>query len=144
MSRFVHLTAWGALPLRGNRLLRIAFFAVLVLAAFGQSSSVGTSASFPAMLEGGSKGVPHLSGTVSVSQTRIEFEAFPQVENFTLPCARIKTVSFARGNKTVIKIVSTDATYRFDLQAGPQSQRFMAALTSNCKNLAKGSPVAQR
>jgi hypothetical protein len=74
---------------------------------------------------------------------RLEFEAFPQVENLTLPCASIKAASFTHGNKTAITIVSADATYRFDLYAGAQSQQFMADLTSNCKNLSKNDSTAR-
>ena len=47
-------------------------------------------------------------------------------------------VSFARAHKNVIAIVSADTTYRFDLRGGPQSQQFVATLTSNCKVSSKG------
>jgi hypothetical protein len=121
-----------------------AITAILLLVAFGQSSLVGTTVSFPAMLAGGSKGIASsLPGTLHLSGTRLEFEAFPQVENVALPCATIKAASFARGNKNVITIVSAGATYRFDLHSGSQSQQFMATLTSNCKNLSKNDSAAR-
>jgi hypothetical protein len=37
------------------------------------------------MLDGGSRGVPHLNGTIYLSETSIEFKAFPQVENRHCP-----------------------------------------------------------
>jgi hypothetical protein len=121
-----------------------AITAILLLVAVGQSSLVGTTVSFPAMLAGGSKGIASsLPGTLYLSEARLEFEAFPQVEYVTLPCPAIKETSFARGNKNVVTIVSADATYRFDLHAKSQSQQFMAALTSNCKNLSKNDSSAR-
>jgi hypothetical protein len=124
-------------------LLRTTITAIFILAAFGQPSSAGTTSSFPALLDGGSNGVPHLPGAVTVSETRVEFEAFPQVENVALPCTSIKQALFARGHKNVVTIVSADTTYRFDLHSGPQADKFMAAITSSCTNLLRNSS-AQR
>jgi hypothetical protein len=125
-------------------LLQIGLTAILFLAAFGQSSLVGTTLSFPATLAGGSKDVPsNLTGTISLFDKRVEFEAFPQVEYLELPCATIKKVSFARANKNVITIVSADTTYRFDLRLRSQSKQFAATLTSNCKISSKGVPPGQ-
>ena len=71
--------------------------AMLILIAPGQPSSVGSTASFPAVLAGGSKGIPsNLNGTISLFENRIEFEAFPQVEYLEFPCATIKAVDYAR------------------------------------------------
>jgi hypothetical protein len=107
---------------------------MLFLAAFGQSSSAGTTASFPAMLSGGSSGVLlSLTGTISLSEARIEFEAFPQVENVTLPCRSVSAGRRSRRNKNVITIDSAGVAYRFDLYSAPQAQRFMAALAVACK-----------
>jgi hypothetical protein len=120
-------------------LLQIGITAILVFAAFGQSPSAGTTFSLPAVLAGGSKGVPsNLNGTISVFDNRVEFEAFPQVEYLELPCNTIKGIPFARAHKNVITIVSADTTYRFELRAGSQSQQFVATLTSNCKISSKG------
>ena len=89
---------------------------MLLLTAPYQFSSGGAIVSFPAVLAGGSKGVPsNLSGTISLFDNRIEFEAFPQVEYLELPCATIKAADHPRRNKSVVTIVSADSTYRFEL-----------------------------
>jgi hypothetical protein len=120
--------------LEGRPMLQTGLMVIFILATLNQAPLAGATDSFPAMLAGGSRGVPlSLPGTLHLSGARLEFEAFPQVENVTLPCATIKAASFARGNKNVITIVSAGATYRFDLYSGPQSQQFMTTLTSNCK-----------
>jgi hypothetical protein len=85
------------------------------------------------MLDGGSRGVPHLNGTIYLSETRIEFEAFPQVENMTLPCTAIRAAGRPRRNRNVITINSAGVAYRFDLYSAPQAERFMAALAVACK-----------
>ena len=110
-----------------------AITAILLLVAVGQSSLVGTTASFPAMLAGGSNGVPHLNGTISVAETRIEFEAFPQVENLELPCRAIRDTRQPRRKKNMISIDSAGVAYRSDLYSAPQAERFMAALAVACR-----------
>jgi hypothetical protein len=108
--------------------------AILVMVALGLPSLPNTIISLPAMLDGGSRGVPSsLSGTVSLSETRVEFEAFPQVENVTLPCTAIRAARRPRRNKNVITIDSAGVAYRFDLYSATQAERFLAALAVACK-----------
>jgi len=118
-----------------NPLLHAAITTILLLVAVGQSSLASTIVSFPAMLDGGSRGVPHLNGTIYLSETRIEFEAFPQVENMTLPCTAIRAAGHPRRNKNVITIDSAGVAYRFDLYSAPRAERFMAILVSTCETL---------
>jgi hypothetical protein len=123
-------------------LLNAALAAMLFLIAAGQSSSAGTTASFPAMLAGGSRGVPlSLPGTLYLSEARLEFEAFPQIENVTLPCTVIKSVDYARHNKSVVTIVSAGSTYQFDLRSASQAQLLLDGLVSRCSDLPKKTSV---
>jgi hypothetical protein len=125
--------------------LNAALAVMLILIATGQPSSVGSTASFPAVLAGGSKGVPsNLSGTVSVSDTRIEFEAFPQIEYMELPCATIKAADYPRRHKNLVTIVSADSTYRFDLRSESQARLFLAGVLSHCNDLPKSQVSAQK
>jgi hypothetical protein len=125
--------------------LNAALAVMLILIAAGQPSSVGSTASFPAVLDGGSKGVPsNLSGTVSISDTWVEFEAFPQVEYVELPCETIKAANYPRRHKNVVTIVSADSTYRFDLRSESQARLFLAGVGSRCKDLPKNQASAQK
>jgi hypothetical protein len=115
-------------------MLHAAIAAILLMVAVGEPSLVGTIISLPAMLAGGSRGVPlSLGGTISLSETRVEFEAFPQVENAKLPCAAIRAARPPRRNRSVITIDAAGVVYRFDLYSAPQAERFMAALAVACK-----------
>jgi hypothetical protein len=72
----------------------IALATLLGLPASGQSSSAASATSFPAVLDGGSAGVPsNLHGTITVSDNRLVFEAFPEVENVTMACGVIKAAN---------------------------------------------------
>jgi hypothetical protein len=116
----------------------IAIVTLLRLAASGQSTSALAANSLPAVLDGGSTGVPsNLHGTLSVSANRLVFEAFPDVENITMTCGTIKSAKFTRWNTHVLKVVSADTTYRFDLLGQPQAGRIMMALLSTCESLAR-------
>jgi hypothetical protein len=115
-------------------LLKAAITAISLLLVLGQPSLANTTISLPAILDGGSRGVPSgLSGTISLSETRIEFEAFPQVEYVTLPCTAIRAARRPRRNKNVITIDSAGVAYRFDLYSAKQAERFLAALAVACK-----------
>jgi hypothetical protein len=118
---------------------------MLILIAAGQFLSAGATVSFPAVLAGGSKGVPSdLSGTVSVSDTRVEFEAFPQVEYVEVPCATIKAADYPHGHRNVVTIVSAPSTYRFDLRSESQARLFMAGVVSRCNVLPKNQVSAEK
>jgi hypothetical protein len=116
----------------------IAVARLLGLAASGQSTSAVATNSFPVVLDGGSAGVPsNLHGTIIVSNDRVVFEAFPEVENVTISCKAIKTAAFARRNAQILKIVSSHTTYRFDLLGHPQAEQCLSAVMSTCESLAK-------
>jgi hypothetical protein len=104
----------------------------LLLVIVGQPSMAGTAVSLPAALDGGSRGVPHLNGTIHVSDSRIEFEAFPQVENLTFSCGTFGASRHPRRNGNVITIYSSGLTYRFDIYSTLQAERLMTLINA-CK-----------
>jgi hypothetical protein len=83
---------------------------------------------FPAVLDGGSRGVfSALPGTIYVSEGRVEFEAFPQVEILVFPC------NVPKQHKNKISLYSMHRTYKFDLHSIQQANRFVAALIVACR-----------
>jgi hypothetical protein len=96
--------------------------------ALGSSSSRPEIEAFPAMLEGGSRGVSSsLTGTIYISESRMEFEAFPQVEILVFPC------NVPQRHKNKISLYSRHRIYKFDLYSVQQANRFVAALSIACR-----------
>jgi hypothetical protein len=125
--------------------LKAALTVMLILTAPYQFSSAGAIVSFPAVLAGGSKGIPsNLNGTISLFENRIEFEAFPQVEYLEFPCATIKAPDHPRRNKSAVTIVSADSTYRFDLRSESQARLFLAGVKSRCNDVPKNQVSVQK
>ena len=125
--------------------MNAALAVMLILIAAGQASSVGSTATFPAVLAGGSKGVPsNLSGIISFSDSRIEFEAFPQVEFLEFPCSTTKAADHPRRNKSAVTIVSAYSTYRFDLRSESQARPFLIGVNSRCDNVPKNRVSVQK
>ncbi len=92
----------------------MALGAIVSLAAMGQSPSTHVTASFPAVWTVTVWAYSQICTERSpISADRIVFEAFPEVENVTLPCSTIKEMKLSRWNNHVIKIVSATTTYRF-------------------------------
>ena len=103
------------MPVRN--LLSLGLFMSLSLCTSAQSGST-----FRARLDGGSKGVPsHLEGMLHISPNRIEFEAFPQIENLVWSCERIKHLG--RRGETVT-IDSPSGTYRFNVNSPEEAESF--------------------
>jgi hypothetical protein len=103
-----------------------------VLIRAQSSNALKDKVSFPARLDGGSKGVPsHLPGTVYVSTDRIEFQAFPQVEGFVWSCKQIERLS---GGKDTVSLETGRAKYRFSLKSVEQATAFIEEIQSACTN----------
>jgi hypothetical protein len=74
----------------------------------------------------------HLEGSLRVVPKRIVFEAFPQVENVTLPCGQISAVALKGRNKNVVAIRSSDSNYVFDLKTNDRASMFVEAAKCAC------------
>src|SRR5580704_14267528 len=75
--------------------------------------------SLPARLDGGRKGVPsHLPGTIYVSTDRVEFHAFPQVEDLVWSCRQIGDLrQHYRPGSAIVTIEVAGSVYRFNLMS---------------------------
>jgi hypothetical protein len=94
------------------------------------SSAMEAKLQFPAEMTGGSKGVPgHLPGTLFVSTDRIEFEAFPQVEDNAWSCKQIERLS---SGKERVMLTAGRIEYRFILKSAQQTIAFTEAVHSAC------------
>jgi hypothetical protein len=74
----------------------------------------------------------HLEGSLRVVPKRIEFEAFPQVENITLSCGQISAVELKGRNKNAVAIRSSDSNYVFDLETNDRASMFVEAAKCAC------------
>jgi hypothetical protein len=100
------------------------------------SNALEAKVSFPARLDGGSKGVPsHLPGTIYVSTDRIEFQAFPQVEDIVWSCRQVERLSIAKERVT---LETGREKYRFSLKSAQQATAFIEQTHSACGN--RGAP----
>jgi hypothetical protein len=98
-------------------------------------SAAASVLSFPARIDGGSKGVPsHLPGTISVSTGRVEFHAFPQVEDLVWSCRVGGFRQHHRPGSAIVKIEAAGSVYRFNLVSTRQALAFADAVTSACAN----------
>jgi len=96
------------------------------------SNALKAKVSFPARLDGGSKGIPfHLPGTVYVSTDRIEFQAFPQVEYIVWSCKQIERLSVG---KETVTLETGRGKYRFSLKSAQQATVFIGETHSACRN----------
>ncbi len=114
-----------------RKLLSLGLVIILSLCTSAQSGS-----SFRARLDGGSKGVPlHLEGKLYISPHRIEFEAFPQVENIRWSCDQIKRVGQRR---EIVTIDSASGTYRFNVNSPEEAERFADTANLACQGSSGG------
>lgn len=92
--------------------------------------------SFPARLDGGSRGVPsHLPGTIYVATERVEFHAFPQVEDLVWSCRKIGDFKqHYRPGGAIVIIEVAGSVYRINLMSPRQARAFADAATSACAN----------
>jgi hypothetical protein len=104
------------------------------------SNALEAKVSFPARLDGGSKGVPsHLPGTIYVSTDRIEFQAFPQVEDIVWSCRQVERLSIAKERVT---LETGRGKYRVSLKSAQQAIAFIEATHSACSE--RGAPIGTR
>jgi hypothetical protein len=124
----------------------LAFYSIGPCSLLVQAQSnhaLGARVSFPARLDGGSKGVPsHLPGTIYVSTDRVEFQAFPQVEGFVWSCKQIERLSVG---KEIVSMETERGKYRFSLKSAQQATGFLEETNSACRNrhASIGSPSAR-
>lgn len=107
-----------------------------VVISLSLCTSAQSGSAFHARLDGGSKGVPfHLEGELHISPNRIEFEAFPQIENIVWSCEQINHVGQRR---EIVTIDSVSGTYRFNVNSAQEAERFADTATFACKGSSGG------
>ena len=120
--------------IRGFRVSVRKLLSVGLVISLSPCTSAQSGPTFRARLDGGSKGVPlHLEGKLYISPHRIEFEAFPQIENIVWSCEKIKHLGRRRETVT---IDSASGTYRLNVNSPEEAERFADTATFACK----GSP----
>jgi hypothetical protein len=88
---------------------------------------------FACTLHGPDKAVDaHLDGSLRVTANRIEFEAFPPVENLTWSCNKVSSVEVKRRSKNAVALRSSESNYLFDLKTRDQASRFVEAAKCVC------------
>jgi hypothetical protein len=114
----------------------------LLIGAFGlpgriEARAIEGTVSLPARLDGGSKGVPsHLPGTIYVSTGRVEFHAFPQVEDLVWGCREVGDLGKESRSGAIVRVEVSGSVYRINLLSPRQATAFVNASTSAC---AKGN-----
>jgi hypothetical protein len=97
---------------------------------------------FSVQMDGGSRGVPsHLPGIIYVSKDRIEFQAFPQVEDMVWSCKQIHRLSSKSENAT---LVAGPTKYRFNLKSAQQATAFIDATHSACGGVPIGTAAGDQ
>lgn len=108
--------------------------AVLAAGMCVQLTAQFDNTSFPALLTGGSKGVPnHLHGDLRVRTGSIEFAAYPQIYYVSWSCRDLQRAGTVTRKKRTIELSGETDVHRFELASADVATEFEAAAIATCK-----------
>lgn len=108
--------------------------AVLAVGMCVQLTAQFDNTSFPALLTGGSKGVPnHLHGDLRVRNGAVEFAAYPQIYNVSWSCGDLQRAGTLTRKKRIIELSGKIDVHRFELASTDAATEFEAAAIATCK-----------